>query len=795
MAAILAEDYDIRDVRIFAAGERLRSFRAAVPGNFLINSYGSTEMNSVLSRKIFGNESRITVGKPYAGAKARIAGDGSLDPLPAGEAGELLISDINMAREYYKEPELSAKKWVQADGITWFRTGDRARCTEDGEYEILGRIDHMIKVRGFRVETGEVESQIAEALNRTGRHGVGQLVVVKKTVSGSEHLCCYYEAEQPMNRDAVSQEIARSLPEYMVPRFWIRMDGLPRNANGKVLRDQLPQPRPERKALSAIDNEVTGRLVWTTAEVLEISEPIGPDDNFTDLGGTSLTALVLAERLREQGIKIGAAQILRLNELRKIAEAADIAWEQLWTPDEFDTVKAAFEERGEHIMKVLPLTGRQNEMLYDRTIHPDRREPMDAVLLQLDSTVSEAHIREALDTLSAEFEVLRSAVVIHGVTMVRQVITDRKIPLDIIEDEVFDSREMVELHNRLINEPFDPQYSSVMRAAAIYAGEETFLYIITHGTVIEKQHRRHILVRMMALLEDRYPEDVSIREWREMLEIGASGTEDAAAEEPEQDHANPIREETPPEIYVYSENEGPKLVFVHTGNTGSEAYYRLAERIRDKLSFAVIEPFNLYHPEEVRHGIRQIAAKYIEILKRHQPEGPYRLGGWCYGGVVAHEMACQLELAGEQVRCLFMLDAHALDNQDLVKLSGSMGADMNREYFETCPLFAELREKGMLEAVIRNAEQVAEDMKNHRPAMYGGPLIYFKPGRIPAGVSAEGRKYWETMMGFTAGNYERYCREDQLQIILTPDEHDLMMEERSLDIIVPEILKDIDSGG
>ena len=139
-----------------------------------------------------------------------------------------------------------------------------------------------------------------------------------------------------------------------------------------------------------------------------------------------------------------------------------------------------------------------------------------------------------------------------------------------------------------------------------------------------------------------------------------------------------------------------------------------------------------------------------------------------------------------------MLDAHALDNQDLVKLSGSMGADMNREYFETCPLFAELREKGMLEAVIRNAEQVAEDMKNHQPAMYGGPLIYFKPGRIPAGVSAEGRKYWETMMGFTAGNYERYCREDQLQIILTPDEHDLMMEDSSLDMIVPEILKDMD---
>ncbi len=109
---------------------------------------------------------------------------------------------------------------------------------------------------------------------------------------------------------------------------------------------------------------------------------------------------------------------------------------------------------------------------------------------------------------------------------------------------------------------------------------------------------------------------------------------------------------TSPEMYVYSENNGPKMVFVHTANTGSEAYYRLANRIKDQVSFSVIEPFNLYHPDQAQYGISKIASKYIEILKRHQPRGPYLLGGWCYGGVVAHEMACQLERAGEEVRQL-----------------------------------------------------------------------------------------------------------------------------------------------
>ena len=222
---------------------------------------------------------------------------------------------------------------------------------------------------------------------------------------------------------------------------------------------------------------------------------------------------------------------------------------------------------------------------------------------------------------------------------------------------------------------------------------------------------------------------------------------------------------------------------------GSEAYYRLAEQIRGEVSFAVIEPYNLYHPEDVRRGIRAIAANYIEILKRFQPGGPYLLGGWCYGGVVAHEMACQLERAGEQVQHLFLLDSHALDSQELVSLSRSMRWDMNRDYYETSPLFAELRQEGMLEAVLRNAGQVAQDMREHRPSMYRGAVTYFKPCQIPAGVSGESRRYWETMMRFSAGNYERYFLKEKARIVLTPDEHDLMMERSTLDIIVPEIRK------
>ena len=795
LAAYLAEDCDISGILVFAGGEKLRPFHRHHPGNFLINIYGSTETSAVISKKIFGNEKSITVGHPHATTKARLV-SGEMKDVQPEETGEMLISNSYMSRQYYNLPELSAEKWVQLDGETWFRTGDRARRTADGDYEILGRTDNMIKLRGFRIETGEVEAQIAGAAERIGGSIVGEVVVVKKTISGTEHLCCYYEAQQEMDSKIVSDEIAKYLADYMVPDIWVRMDALPRNINGKVLRNELPQPKQQRKNYGSLDNEIIARVVWTAADVLEIDEIISPEDSFASLGGTSLSALLFVSRLRDQGIRVSVGQVLKLNSLRKVADAAEVVWEQLWTPKELEKVQSDFAERGERIEKALPISPWQDDMLFDQIIHPDRVSIKDTVLIQLDSIISQDHLRAALDTMASENEELRAAIVYHGVTTIQQVITDRKIPLKVIEDGSFSENEMNDLRRQMLDTPMDLQFSSLMQVVAVHAGSETFLYILTHRIAFSKKKRRAYLARLMRTLRTMYPEDTSIRNWQEILEMDLPADDkDLQASavgsiQTSETHLAPlVPGKKPPEIYVYSENEGPKMVFVHTGNSGSEAYYRLAERIRDQFSFAVIEPYNLYHPEDVRHGIREIASKYIEILKRYQPKGPYLLGGWCYGGMVAHEMACQLEQAGEQVRHLFLLDAHALDSQNLVTLSQSMGEDINREYFETCPLFAELREKGMLEAMLRNAGQVVEDMQNHRPSLYHGPVTYFKPCQIPAGVSRESRKYWETMMRFSAGNYEHYFLKEKARIILTPDEHDLMMEQSSLDIIVPEIRK------
>ena len=792
LGSVLAEDYDIRDVCVLVGGEKLRAFKPFVPGNTLLLGYGCTETGVLMARKAFGNEERMTIGKPSPGTNARIVDD-ELRPLDAEEVGELLISSPFMSRQYFKLPDLSAEKWITLDNAQWYRTGDRARRTAGGEYEILGRTDNMVKLRGFRIETGEVEVQVVNAAARIGRSDVKEVAAVLRTVGGTDHLVCYYESDRELDSKAVKAEAAKYLAEYMVPDIWVRVDAMPRNANGKVIRGELPQPKRDRTHAihEALDSEVLARLVYTLEDVLETNVSISPDDRFTDLGGTSLTAMRYTTLLREQGIKITSAQVLQLNELRKIADAAEVVYEQLWSREEYEEIRKDFASRGEHILKVLPISPAQDEMLFKQILYPDRFIFKNVVFLQVDSPLEAKDLRDALDTVSKENEALRAAIVFHDVSTIQQVITDRKIPLEIMNAEQFSGPEMREMKNRILYTPMDLQRDSLMRVIYLQAGGRYILCVITHCIAFDDARRNACVSRLMRALEERYPGDEAIRGWRELLEENDSSPRSAESNAgfPE---TTGISKKAPPDICVYSENKGPKLVFVHTANTGSSAYYRLAARIGDRVSFSVIEPFNLYHPDEARYGIKQIAAKYIEILKHRQPEGPYLLGGWCYGGMVAHEMACQMEAAGEDVRYLFLLDAHATTNERLRKFFKGMSAEINRSYFETSPLFRDLRESGMLEDMIRNAAHSSEDMMNHVPSVFHGNTLYFKPDRIPAGVSEESRRYWRKMMEFEAGNYEHYCCRNKLRIVHTPHEHDLMMDDPSLDIIVPEMLKAIE---
>ncbi len=788
LTAAMAEEYDLGGITLFAGGEKLRNFTLLSPETRVYNMYGSTELATIFSIRVHGDEVIMPIGYLTKGDHALLV-DEELQPVGENEVGELLISDPRMSHQYLHLPEQTAEKWIEREGKLYFRTGDRMRRDENGIYYILGRIDNMVKLRGFRIETGEVETQVAKTFGELGM-AVGQVVVAVRTINGIEHLACYYESAVSYDEKKLAESLARFLPAYMMPDLWIAMDAMPRNANGKVIRAELPEPTMGIHFLGAILSEVELRVVEAAGAVLHLEGAIDPEDSFVQLGGDSLGSMKLASLLGEQGICISGAKILALDSLREVAQAADVRYERLWSVKEYEAVKYAYLAHGEHICQVLPLSARQDDLLCRQLIHPDSPVSEHRFLFVLESSLQEQDLRQVLDTLSAAHPSMRSSIACRDVSIFQCVITDRRIPLTMIHSE---EKDIAAAYSRLSREdemkPFDLQFSPMFRVACLDRQDApSSLLVCANKAIYELTVLRRIFAQMMELLQSYYPQDQEISTWKELLEYAVREDEEEAKSEGSKAGLLPLqKQEDNKEIFIYSDTPEKKIFFVHTGNTGSSAYYQLAQRIRDMYFFAVVEPYNLYHRNNVLHGIKEIAAKYIEIIKKYQPEGPYILGGWCYGGVVAHEMACQLEEKGEKVENLILLDAHALNSDSMRALAAPMQAGVGRRYFETCPLFKELRENGMLEAMIENAAQVTSDINSHVPKMYHGKVTYFKPENTPAAAKGDVLRYWQEMMKKQAGNYENYCERDKLTVILTPSEHDEMMEADSLDIIVPKL--------
>ena len=782
LTAAMAEDCELGNLSIFSGGEKLRNFTPKSTRTRVYNMYGSTELATIFSIRVSGDEAVMPIGYPTEGAEILLA-DENLKPVREGEAGEALVCDPRMSHAYLNLPEQTAEKWIKINGKTFFRTGDRMRRDGEGRYYILGRMDHMVKLRGFRIETGEVETQVSKAMMKLN-FPAGQVVVVLKNVNGIDHLACYYEASAAFDSKKIVEEISSFLPHYMIPDLWTAIEKMPRNANGKVVRDELPEPSAPVHLLGAIDSEAELRVLESTGYVLKLEGALDPEESFVELGGDSLRAMELSSLLSEQGIRISGTAILSSESLRDIAQRAEIKYERLWSADEYEAVKGAYLEHGEKIEKVLPLTPRQDDLICFMLTHPDRAVSEKRFMFAFESHLSEENLRRALDVVNRRHELLRESVAYRDVSVFQRVITDRKIPLKMIKG----GQDLASVY-AAINEASirpDLQFSPLLRVVCADRGDEpSWLFFIVSKIFCQNEELRGLFTELFELLLEHYPEDREMRSWAELLRETADENEDGETVRKEKLLVSPVNEQK--DICFYSDKPAKKIFFVHTGNTGSAAYYQLAQRIKQDFTFAVIEPFNLYHPDEARYGIENIAARYIEIMKKYQPEGPYILGGWCYGGVVAHEMACQLEENGETVEHLIMLDAHALAEPDLKKLAAPMQAKTNRGYFETCPLFKELRENGMLEAMITNAEHVTQDLNAHVPKMYHGAVTYFKPEQTPAAATGEVLRYWQEMMKKQAGNYENFCDRDKLEVVMTPREHDEMMEADSLDVIVPKL--------
>ncbi|WP_422736337.1 amino acid adenylation domain-containing protein [Micromonospora sp. WMMD729] len=292
--------------RVICSGEALpvalaREATRLLPGD-LHNLYGPTEASVDVSAHrvrapLLG--ASVPIGAPISNVSLHVL-DNSLTPTPTGVVGELYIGGVGLARGYHRRPALTAEMFVPDPGGSGrlYRTGDLARRLPDGEFDFVGRRDGQVKIRGNRVELGEIEQTLL------AHQGVREAAVtVRQLASGHPQLVAYV-APPDLVVDELRAGLARRLPDYMVPALFVRLDHLPVTPSGKTDRRALPEPPDDASGPDEVPaDEVPARLAALWSQVLERGG-VGPHDDFFALGGDSVLAMRVVASARRSGLRL-----------------------------------------------------------------------------------------------------------------------------------------------------------------------------------------------------------------------------------------------------------------------------------------------------------------------------------------------------------------------------------------------------------------------------------------------------------------------------------------------------------
>ena len=368
---------------------------ASTAAERVLNLYGPSEDTtySTWARVPADEEKAPTIGRPVASKRAWLVDRGGA-LASAGVPGELFLGGAGLARGYLGRPALTAERFVPdpfggAPGERLYRTGDLARWSPEGELGFLGRADHQVKIRGLRVELGEIEALLA------AQPEVREAVVLARHDGAAPRLVAYLVAGEPaggLDLDALRGALARWLPAFMVPAAFVVLDALPLTSHGKLDRRALPAPAEAPADPSAMPaGAVEERLAALWREVLRTGS-VGRHDNFFRLGGDSILSIQIVARARESGIGITPKQIFQHPTVAELAAVAGVT-------------RRATAGQGP-VTGPVPLTPIQRWFFAEDRL--DRHHFNQALLLEAHRDLAPPRVARALEYLLSHHDALRS---------------------------------------------------------------------------------------------------------------------------------------------------------------------------------------------------------------------------------------------------------------------------------------------------------------------------------------------------------------------------------------------------
>ena len=467
----------------------------------MINAYGPTEATvcATLSEPLTSG-GPVTIGRPIPGTTVYVL-DASLEPVPCGVAGELYIGGVGLAAGYLDRPALTEARFI-ADphgpaGSRLFRSGDRARWREDGELEYLGRADGQVKIRGQRIETGEIEAQLL------ARPDIAQAVVVARESAEGDgpSLVAYVvaKAERTIEAAQLGRALAASLPQPMIPSHFIVLESLPLTANGKLDRRALPAP-PDRHRVPnegpRTPTEMRLAALWSEALRAPL---IGRDDDFFALGGQSLRALQVVAGVRDVfRIELPLKELFDHPTLQALAARID------------DVLAAAGPGSFAPVVPVqwsgpAPLSYSQERMWLIQSLNPANTAYNMGAALWFRGALDVAAARDSFDELIARHEILRSRVLLID-DQPRQIVDPARaglLPFTDLRSHSDPQAEALRLAHADLRGTFDLESGPVFRARLLQTGDTTFLFSLTLHHITADQWSLGVFGRELSALYER----------------------------------------------------------------------------------------------------------------------------------------------------------------------------------------------------------------------------------------------------------------------------------------------------
>lgn len=375
--------------------ESIQKILTCNPNLKIVNCYGPTENGSYSTcYSVTGTEEIIPIGKPITNSSAYVVHDGNLCPI--GVPGELWVGGDGVAKGYLNREDLTKEQFIPnpfGEGLV-YKTGDFVKWLPDGNLEFLGRIDHQVKVRGYRIELSEIDRKIL--LNET----IKQSLTIVKNFHENKTICSYIVSDQKIDLKALKTFLGEHLPSYMVPSFIMQLDAFPLNINGKtdVKAFPLPSIDIEKKEIIPARNEIDTHIIHTLEKVLHVTN-ISLMDSFFELGGDSLSAisftLILSQDL---GIKITVNDIFHYPVIQNLSD-------YIATLSKETTVSSIkpIEKRAYY-----PASNAQKRIYYASSMEQDSVLYNTAGGIIIDQILDINILKHCFETLLARHEVLRT---------------------------------------------------------------------------------------------------------------------------------------------------------------------------------------------------------------------------------------------------------------------------------------------------------------------------------------------------------------------------------------------------